>query len=305
MGKAYVPIYLDWLYTTQDLTPEEKGNLVDALVAYASGLEYEYLLTGGCRIAFRFLKAQLDRNAAISEARSAAGSTRKEAPCREAAPRETVFCGESVEAETSETAPGDNKNEQTKTNENKAKQNETKNTIKKEINKKKEKEEKENFVKEREQKREKKQKERTEESFARFWSAYPRHEAKAEARKAFEKLDPDESLLSEMLETIRRWKDTAQWKEGGGRFVPYPSTWLNQRRWEDEVPPAAPAYSPSGSYGSYGANSPWGPKPVIAQMYSQRSYGDEDAEAMRRMMLLPDTDDEEDEKPAVKLSAAM
>ena len=303
MGKAYVPIYLDWLYTTQDLTPEEKGNLVDAMVSYASGLEYEHLLTGGCRIAFRFLKGQIDRNAAISESRSLAGSARKETPSGQPAPREAVCCRREApaEPEPSEAEPRGSKNEQNETNENKTEQSKTKCTIKKEIKKEKEKEEKENFVKKREQKREKEQKakERTEESFARFWSAYPRHEAKAEARKAFEKLDPDESLLTVLLEAIRRRKDTAQWKEGGGRFVPHPSTWLNQRRWEDEVPPAAPAYRPSGPDGYCG------PKPVMAQMYSQRSYEDEDAEAMRRMMLLPDTEDEQDESPAAQLLNAV
>ena len=40
----YVPIYLDWLEVTQDLSAEEKGNLIDAVVAYASGEEYEHLL---------------------------------------------------------------------------------------------------------------------------------------------------------------------------------------------------------------------------------------------------------------------
>lgn len=78
MAKEYVPIFFDWLEVTQDLTAEEKGNLIDAVVAYASGAEYEHLLTGACRVAFRFMKGQVDRNAKISEARSAAGSNKPE-----------------------------------------------------------------------------------------------------------------------------------------------------------------------------------------------------------------------------------
>ena len=50
MAREYVPIFFDWLDVTQDLTAEEKGNLIDAVVAYASGAEYEHLLTGGVRI---------------------------------------------------------------------------------------------------------------------------------------------------------------------------------------------------------------------------------------------------------------
>ena len=78
MAREYVPVFFDWLEVTQDLTAEEKGNLIDAVVAYASGNEYEHLLTGGCKIAFRFMKGQVDRNNAISEQRSKAGSNKKE-----------------------------------------------------------------------------------------------------------------------------------------------------------------------------------------------------------------------------------
>ena len=69
MAKEYVPIFFEWLDVTQDLTAEEKGNLIDAVVSYASGREYEHLLMGACKIAFRFLKGQVDRNAAISDVR--------------------------------------------------------------------------------------------------------------------------------------------------------------------------------------------------------------------------------------------
>ena len=72
MAKGYVPIFFDWLETTQDLTAEEKGNLIDAVVSYACGQEYEHFLQGASRIAFRFLQGQVDRNAAISEVRRAA-----------------------------------------------------------------------------------------------------------------------------------------------------------------------------------------------------------------------------------------
>ena len=72
--------------------------------------------------------------------------------------------------------------------------------------------------------------------FARFWMEYPRKEAKQAAIKAFEKLKPDEALLEIMLSAIRKSKESAQWQESGGQFIPHPATWLNQRRWEDEPP---------------------------------------------------------------------
>ena len=72
--------------------------------------------------------------------------------------------------------------------------------------------------------------------FNQFWAAYPKHIAKQSAVKAFEKLKPDEKLLESMLKAIARQKESKQWEKDGGAFIPYPATWLNQRRWEDELP---------------------------------------------------------------------
>lgn len=72
--------------------------------------------------------------------------------------------------------------------------------------------------------------------FNRFWAAYPRHVGKQVAVKAFEKIHPDEETLTAMLTAIEWQRNTRQWRENGGQFIPHPSTWLNQRRWEDERP---------------------------------------------------------------------
>lgn len=72
--------------------------------------------------------------------------------------------------------------------------------------------------------------------FNQFWTAYPKHIAKQSAVKAFEKLKPDEKLLEAMLKAIARQKESKQWEKDSGAFIPYPATWLNQRRWEDELP---------------------------------------------------------------------
>ena len=78
MAREYIPIFFDWLEVTQDLTAEQKGNLIDAAVLYASGGDYQSALTGVEIIAFRFIKGQIDRNNAISDARSRAGSNKKD-----------------------------------------------------------------------------------------------------------------------------------------------------------------------------------------------------------------------------------
>lgn len=74
------------------------------------------------------------------------------------------------------------------------------------------------------------------ERFDTFWQAYPRKVSKGAARKAFQKLKPSEELVAQMVDAIEKWKATPQWQEKNGKFIPYPSTWLNGERWEDEIP---------------------------------------------------------------------
>lgn len=73
-------------------------------------------------------------------------------------------------------------------------------------------------------------------AFDRFWEAYPRRQGKEAARKAWEKLRPNEALLEDMLAALERQRASNQWCKDGGRFIPLPATWLNGRRWEDEEP---------------------------------------------------------------------
>lgn len=56
--------------------------------------------------------------------------------------------------------------------------------------------------------------------FARFWSVSPKRVGKLAARKVWTRLR------------------TEQWQRDGGRYIPNPATFLNQRRWEDEIEPS-------------------------------------------------------------------
>ncbi len=77
---------------------------------------------------------------------------------------------------------------------------------------------------------------RNEQAFDSFWTSYPKKQAKANARKAFDKLNPDEALLQRMLVALEWQKTSPSWTKDNGQFIPYPATWLNGRRWEDEQP---------------------------------------------------------------------
>lgn len=87
-----------------------------------------------------------------------------------------------------------------------------------------------------------------EQAFDQFWSAYPRKEGKQKARAAFEKVTVPMEVL---LVAIERQKKSAQWSKDGGQFIPHPTTWLNGKRWEDEVTMAPNAQM--GANGQLGA----------------------------------------------------
>ena len=110
--------------------------------------------------------------------------------------------------------------------------------------------------------------------FNAFWNAYPKKMAKQEAKKAWMKLKPDEEMMQEILSGLTRWKTSYEWQKNGGQFIPHPASWLNGRRWEDDIP----TYKPPES-----AN-PAPVKPVAAQQYEQRDYGEADTEAMQRQI---------------------
>jgi len=80
--------------------------------------------------------------------------------------------------------------------------------------------------------------------FLKFWGTYPRKEAKEKARQVFVKINPSEELLETILKAIKLQQQTPQWVENGGKFIPLPASWLNGKRWEDEIPTAKISASP-------------------------------------------------------------
>ena len=73
--------------------------------------------------------------------------------------------------------------------------------------------------------------------FERFWAAYPKKRAKKNAQRAWAKLNPDLELCRRMSAALERDKASRDWLRDGGAYIPYPATWLNGRRWEDEPDP--------------------------------------------------------------------
>lgn len=70
--------------------------------------------------------------------------------------------------------------------------------------------------------------------FDEFWSAYPKKKAKEAAKKAWNKLKPDETLGKAIIQAVTESAKTKDWLKENGKYIPYPATYLNGKRWEDE-----------------------------------------------------------------------
>jgi hypothetical protein len=73
-----------------------------------------------------------------------------------------------------------------------------------------------------------------EDSFGRFWAAYPKRKSKARAFKAWMKLKPSEQLVATIIAAIERATTSVQWTKEHGTYIPYPASWINDHAWEDE-----------------------------------------------------------------------
>lgn len=77
------------------------------------------------------------------------------------------------------------------------------------------------------------------EGFESFWKVYPRQVAKTNAAKAWKKLKPDAELIAKIMQSLADHRLSHEWLKDDGQFIPHPATWLNGKRWEDEVRPVS------------------------------------------------------------------
>lgn len=71
--------------------------------------------------------------------------------------------------------------------------------------------------------------------FDEFWALYPRRVARQDAWKAWQKIKPDDELRGVILAAVRKHSEQEAWHRDEGLYIPHPATWLNGRRWEDEI----------------------------------------------------------------------
>ena len=76
------------------------------------------------------------------------------------------------------------------------------------------------------------------EGFDQFWVIYPRKCNLQEAMDVWKDLAPNQNLQKQIIASvIASSTKNPQWLRENGRFIPYPSKYLRDRRWEDQLPP--------------------------------------------------------------------
>lgn len=68
-----------------------------------------------------------------------------------------------------------------------------------------------------------------------LWPAWPLKRNRLQAQVAFVKAKPSDAEIAAMLAAIPAQSAAYDWPRENWRYVPYLSTWINQRRWEDEI----------------------------------------------------------------------
>lgn len=79
-----------------------------------------------------------------------------------------------------------------------------------------------------------------EEGFASFWTKWPRKQDRKAALKAWRRMKPKDRAAA--LDAVEPWVEN-YWrgrKDRNPNFIPYGASWLNGRRWEDEIPSGVP-----------------------------------------------------------------
>lgn len=72
MAREYVPIFLDWPTVTRELNAQEKGRLIDAIVAYQAGGDWQEQIKGNERYTFPGYQVRIDHWNEVSSVRSKA-----------------------------------------------------------------------------------------------------------------------------------------------------------------------------------------------------------------------------------------
>jgi len=68
-----------------------------------------------------------------------------------------------------------------------------------------------------------------------FWLNYPKKVGKGAALKAWNRVIGKNEVLEQIKIILPEQISSVQWNKDNGQYIPNPATYINQRRWEDEI----------------------------------------------------------------------
>jgi uncharacterized protein YdaU (DUF1376 family) len=74
-------------------------------------------------------------------------------------------------------------------------------------------------------------------AFDAFWTAYPKKKDRKKSEQAWVKLKLTDEQAGEILKKLAQQVMQPSWLKDDGQYIPYPTTYLNGRRWEDDLEP--------------------------------------------------------------------
>lgn len=91
-------------------------------------------------------------------------------------------------------------------------------------------------------------------AFTSFWEDYPNKADRSDAWDVWKSLNPDGETVRAIKAGLDAWRQSGQWLDDGGRFIPSAAKWLSKRRWECPPPPASSGKKvvPNGASGQLG-----------------------------------------------------
>lgn len=69
--------------------------------------------------------------------------------------------------------------------------------------------------------------------FEQFWAVYPKKRAKAKAQEKF--LELPRNKFDTIMDALHKQKKSDEWTKENGQYIPMPTTYINQGRWEDQL----------------------------------------------------------------------
>lgn len=75
-----------------------------------------------------------------------------------------------------------------------------------------------------------------ESQFEQFWKEYPKKVDKKGSYRAFIRIEKLDEKFETIMNALKDQKNSLQWQKDNGQYIPNPTTWIHQERWEQVLP---------------------------------------------------------------------